>query len=460
MKMIKCLLCFLLFFILIAPVLGDGMIVIDDRDMWQLHNERQQMCAINYENSYQNMILSVDTDELRGEQAVWIFPVPAKPEETVIDIMKGFPNLHGYDIKKKVDSEIKGAFSSMRLTQIYTFFELRKVVYSGKAMMEGITAATAANGRSVVVHEHIEKMGLVTELVTAKEGTAFWNWLTLRGLELPEDAKSVFNEYIGEEYSFVISWISDIEEFKANQAPYRRPYHENYYNTNILGVFVKFPTDKIYYPLKPTSVYGSLRVPALIYIMDFVKPELYTSIEQDSDITYYAQDRYYVPDDLKELFNNKNNINDLRYTKISLNPPSKYLTDDLWFELGAPAGISIANCIIQNTLWFGLLFFIICSLLASFISGMIFFRKDKVSKLKLTLWGLWNFLTIIGFIIATVFMKTRKTEISPKLAAQLKQKGLAVKSRSDSRKIWFVIVFSVIFVVLTYLFQNIMTAVF
>ena len=459
MKLIKYMLPLFIFFILIAPVLGDGLIVIDDRDMWQIHNERQQLCAINYENGYQNMILSVDADELRGEQAVWIFPVPAEPEETVIDIMKGFPNLYGYDIKKKVDSEIKSAFSSMRLTQIYTFFELRRRVYFGKGIMEGM-ALTAADGRSVVVHEHIEKMGLITELVTAKEGTAFWNWLTLRGLELPEEAKSIFNEYIGDEYSFVISWISDIEEFKANQAPSNRHYLGNYHKTNILGVFVKFPTDKIYYPLKPTSVYGSLRVPALIYIMDFVKPELYTSIEQDADVSYYAQERYHVPDDLKELFNNKNNINDLRYTKINLNPPSKYLTDDLWFELGAPAGISIANCIINNTLWFGLLFFVICSLLASFISGMIFFRKSRISKLKLSLWGLWNFLTIVGFIIATVFMKTRKPEISPKLAAQLKQKGLSVKSRSDSRKIWFVIVFSVIFVVLTYLFQNIMTSIF
>ena len=97
------------------------MIIIDDRDMWQLHEERQQLCAINYENGYQNMILSVDVDELHGEQAVWIFPVPAKPEETVIDIMKGFPSFHGYDIKQRVDREIRDVFSALRLTQIYTF---------------------------------------------------------------------------------------------------------------------------------------------------------------------------------------------------------------------------------------------------------------------------------------------------------------------------------------------------
>jgi len=466
---IKSLLAFLLFFILIAPVLGDGFIIIDDEDIWRIHNERQQLCAINYENGYQNMILSIDTDELHGDQAVWIFPVPAGPDETVIDIMKGFPEPSGYDIEKKVDSEIEGAFSSMRLTQIYTFpWFFTKRVFMGAAK-EALTDLAAEP--SVVVHEHIEKMGMTTELITAKDGTAFWNWLTLRGLELPEESKAVLDEYVGEDYSFVVSWISDIDEFKKNQAPYW--YEERYESgsakmavpemlpprvrVNVLGVFLKFPTEKIYYPLKPTSVYGSLRVPTLIYVMDFVKPELYPAIEQDTGVEYFAQNRYYVPENMKELFNNKERIDNLKYTKIKLNPPSKYLTDDLWMEKGAPAGISIANCIINNILWFALLWFVICSCLASLISGMVVFRKDKISRLKFLLWGLWNFTTLVGFIIATVFLKTR--EIDPKLAKQLRKRGMHVSVR-DARKIWFVIVFTIVFIILTALFQNIMSAIF
>ncbi len=455
MKVIKSLLSFLLFFILIAPVLGDGFVIIDDEDIWRIHNERQQLCAINYENGYQNMILSIDTDELHGDQAVWIFPVPSGPEETVIDIMKGFPEPRGYDIERKVDSEIEGAFSSMRLTQIYTFpWFFTKRVFMGAAK-EGV--AELAAEPSVVVHEHIEKMGMTTELITAKDGTAFWNWLTLRGLELPEESKAVLDEYIGEDYSFVTSWISDIDEFKKNQAARERYYGPTAYRTNVIGVFLKFPTEKIYYPLKPTSVYGSLRVPTLIYVMDFVKPELYPAIEQDTGVQYFAQNRYYVPDAMKELFNSKGYIDNLKYTKIKLNPPSKYLTDDLWMEKGAPAGISIANCIINNILWFALLWFVICSCLASLIAGMVVFRKDRISKLKFLLWGLWNFTTLIGFIIATVFLKTK--ELDPKLAKQLRKRGMHVSVR-DARKIWFVILFSIIFIILTALFQNIMSAIF
>ena len=39
-----------------------------------------------------------------------------------------------------------------------------------------------------------------------------------KGLELPPDSKSILDEYIGEEYTFVVSWIFDIEKFKNESA--------------------------------------------------------------------------------------------------------------------------------------------------------------------------------------------------------------------------------------------------
>jgi len=84
-------------FVFISPVSADGGIVIYDPDMfrWELQDMDQQLCAINYENGFENMLLSVDVSDLHGEKAVWIFPVPAKPDKTVIDIIKGFPRLWG-----------------------------------------------------------------------------------------------------------------------------------------------------------------------------------------------------------------------------------------------------------------------------------------------------------------------------------------------------------------------------
>jgi len=296
-------------FVFIQPVSADGMIHIYDPDMyrWGLVNENQQLTAINYENGFQNMILSVDVTEMRGEKAVWLFPVPAKPDKIAIDVIKGFPRLWGYDVKERTDDTISGTFSVMRLSQVYTFPFMFMFYGYRDAMPSGLK-------EGVTIHEQIEKMGLTTELISAKEGNTLYNYLTNKGLDLPFDSKSILDEYVGKEYSFVVSWISDVEKFKQESAT-----TDMYGRTiNTIGVSITFPTDKIYFPLKPTSVYGSTRVPILIYVMDHVTPELYPEIRQESQVNYFVQDYYTVSPEFSSFFNGKTTIQDLKYTKIKM----------------------------------------------------------------------------------------------------------------------------------------------
>jgi hypothetical protein len=110
---------------------------------------------------------------------------------------------------------------------------------------------------------------------------------------------------------------------------------------------------------------------------------------------------------------------------------------------------------VYNNPWlFGIMFFAIASACASVSSGMLIFRNDVGWK-KLALWGLWNFLTIIGFAIATIFMKTR--EVESKLAKQLQDQHVTVW---DSRKIPYVIVFSISFLVICVILYLLCTAIF
>ncbi|PIN71850.1 hypothetical protein COV21_03995, partial [Candidatus Woesearchaeota archaeon CG10_big_fil_rev_8_21_14_0_10_45_5] len=75
------------------------MVHIYDRDMWNLASENQQLAAINYKDGFENMLISIGlNDDIHGEKAVWMFPVPANPDDVVIDILKGFPLLQGKDI--------------------------------------------------------------------------------------------------------------------------------------------------------------------------------------------------------------------------------------------------------------------------------------------------------------------------------------------------------------------------
>ncbi|RLG21452.1 hypothetical protein DRN74_02730 [Candidatus Micrarchaeota archaeon] len=441
------LILFVLFsFVFMHSAFADGGIIIYDLDMfaWELQDIDQQLCEINYENGFENMLLSIDVSTLHGEKAAWIFPVPAEPSETTIDVIKGFPRFWGYDVEKQVDKKISDVFSIMRLSQIYTLpFELvaSRIGTTKGDMEEGIT-----------IHEHIEKTGLTTELITAEDESAFYNYLVNKHLNLPPSLESILDEYIGQEYSFVVSWISDVEKFKQESTTIG-----GYGSTiNTLGVFIKFPTDKIYFPLKPTSVYGNVKIPILIYVIGHVTPELYSEIQTGTQVNYFVQPYYGVPNKLSSFFNGKAGIKNLKYTKIKIDTPSKYLTKDLWIKNSPPDNIILVDFINRFVEIWGIAFFALSSCLASMFAGMVAFKGgDQPSKKKLALFGLWNFLTLIGFIIASIFFKTKR--LKPKLEQELRSLGLSVW---DERKILFILLFTVFFLIITFVFQVILQSIF
>ncbi|MEA3343434.1 MAG: hypothetical protein U9Q92_04660, partial [archaeon] len=456
-----------------------------------MFDEDKQFCAINYEDGFQNMILAVDTSEkLRGEKAVWIFPVPAEPEKATINLLKGFPRLYGYDVEEEAKESISGTFMAMRCTQVYTF-PLVILQFSLSKMSAG---AFGGDISGITVHQRVEKMGLTTELISAVDTQSFSDYLTRKDLELPDDFKSILDEYIGQEYSFVITWISDFEYFRQqnpisyisdlveegkiseaksflkslsfdNYSEEKYIYelieetlddnsletfdseareefvsdrlriferHLGFGKGNTIGVFIGFPTEKIYYPLKPTSVYGDTKIPMVIYVMGHVTPELYPEIKtmglslssetKDKQVNYFVERHYDVPDELSPFFNGKTEIENLKYTKIKIDTPSKYLTRDLWIKDNAPLKLKIADFVVRYPFWYGLFFFIVCSCLASLFAGTVLFKDTNISKRNFALLGLFNFLTLIGFGIASYLLRTK--EISNDVKDYLSKNGL------------------------------------
>ena len=441
---------FVIISLLSSLVFADGGMIIHKPQGWEIFDEEKQFCAINYENGYQNMILSINfgSDTKGADKAVWIFPIPADPDETVVDIIKGFPQLNGYDIKEKAKQKISQNFQYMRGTQIYPLFFFARYMFGAINYMETATIGKGMAedaGPSMYIYEHIEKMGVTTELVRVRDGQVLQDYFEAKQLVLPSKAREVFDEYIGQDYIFVISWIYDIEQLKQ---PEYDPY--NYGQYNAVGVSLTFPTDKIYFPLKPTSIYGSKVVPATIYVMDYVTPELYDSIKSTTKVEYLYQNYYSVPQNLQLFFNTQTNIQDLKYTKITMNPPSKYLIDDLYFEEKAPREISRAEFFINNSTFIGWTIFILCCMLASLIAALLSFRKDT-NIITFLLLGLTNILSIIGIIVGIFFIKTKK--LDPKLKEQIKKAGVAL-TVWDKRKVLFVVLFSVGFLILTWIFEK------
>lgn len=385
---------FLLFLFFIPFVTADGMMYVQDQDLWSLQNEQQQVAAINYENGFENLLISINPGrDLKGTKGIWIFPVPAAPDKITIDVVKGYPYFSGNDIDKAYTEDVNHAYAIMIE---YATFPLS--LFTGIPFMFGTTdyfmEGHLSSTNEITVHQSIEKMGVTSELITTTEPAAISNYLLQKGFTIPQPAQSSLNSYIGQDYSFVVVYISDI-------AAYSLAKENNYDSGEMIGSFVKFPTDTMYYPLKPTRVYGDRQIPVLLYVTGHVTPEIYDDIRTGTTVSYYTQNEYHTGEGLETFFNGKESITNLEYTKIKINTPSDDFFEDLWINDEEPFGLALKKTYIGNFALLGVLFYLLFSMMASLLAGILWLREKPVPRSKMLLHGLWNALTLIGFIYGT-----------------------------------------------------------
>ena len=412
MKKYICL--FLIFILLIPSVAADGMTFNGDWQLFNLQPENEQAGSIFYENGYENMLLSVSLDwNTAGNRSVWIFPVPAAPEDISVDMLEGYPYLHG----EYLDHEYSGTIGTVIGTAAaYALFPLSGPSVLGIYQSHSGGALQSADTQpDLSVYQHVEKMGLTSELVTAQNADALERYLSGKGMTLPAGSNEILNEYSGKKYSFVVTSVSNVTEFRSQfeKFQFRNEFGEM---AGMLSVFVRFPTERAYFPLKLTSAYGSRIIPVTITVNGLVTPVVPENIRAGEPIstypvyirsgtvtTYFTQsaDRTeYIYPELRQFSNGRESI-PATYTKVQIHSPSNNFTDDLWFENNPPVDVIIKDLIIRNKVLLGILIYLILSMLASLIAGLIVFRAGPVSKIRLMIHGLWNCTTMIGFVYAT-----------------------------------------------------------
>jgi hypothetical protein len=405
--------------------LADGMIIRPDpySDRWDYLGESNQQAFINYEDGLEKMILSIGMEKT-SEKAVWIFPVPSEPNKVVIDVVTQFPRLSGEDISKKAKSNLFDIKKILPATQIYPIpFIDWWGMGTYKVSVEGIPAASLGRERAietdVIVHEHLEKEGITTEIITARTAQALYQYLQNKNLKVEEGSIPVLDYYIGKEFTFVVSWIWETATATPKAQSKQR------------GVFVTFPTKEIYYPLLPTSVYGSKVIPVTIRIIGHRSPKIF------KDLKNYTKTEYFIDSYVRELDKELKNFyngptKNLKYTKIEIEAPSKFLIDDLWISPRRPLKTYYSSFIAQHALFSGIFLLILSSMITSMIVGWILFRdlQNKNGLFKLALVGLSNCLSIIGLVIATVLFRTKaKDENVASLLNEIRQKGYILERR-------------------------------
>jgi uncharacterized membrane-anchored protein len=257
--------------------------------------------------------------------------------------------------------------------------------------------------RGYEIWQHIDKYGISTEVMTAWDTEKFYHYLEVRGTNLQPEAKRLIEEYISKpNYSFVISWISNPEEYKQANAN-----NNYYYNQEPIGVFARFPTEKIYYPMRLTSVYNEQHLPVTINLVGFVEPNIFSNISKETKIGYYSSDRLQYglneEESANKIFNGKIPTS-VKYTKISINAQAKYFTQDIEFAKNPSASAMLLDAI--NAVWLPIA--IILFFLLSFAAIAIvnkFFLQSALNNKKIALLAIGNFLTFFGYLIAVFLIK-------------------------------------------------------
>jgi len=171
-KIIKILVSLLgllfIFSVILPSVQADGCIFIPTVDEWIYLYEEKQIGLISYEEGIEQFLLVVDikNSSLSSDQVVWFFPLPAEPESITLNITKDLPIYRGTDISTDARHIIQNSMFAMMFTQIYSipFF----LYYSTMTpMMGGIERYYG-----IEVYDHVEKMGLTSELINAQDSSA------------------------------------------------------------------------------------------------------------------------------------------------------------------------------------------------------------------------------------------------------------------------------------------------
>jgi hypothetical protein len=217
-----------------------------------------------------------------------------------------------------------------------------------------------------------------------------------------------------------------------------------------------FRTDKPYYPLLPTSVYGSEKVPATIYINGYYEPVVPEGIKSFTK-TQYMKNSYsgiYA----REMYYDGYSQSPAEFTVVSITDvPSKFMTDDMWFTKGSPSDVSYASSLVDSfNLNRGVKSWVVVILLSLLVGSLLGFIIFRDQWWKLTLVSLANALSIIGLIIALFFVRTKTVDAG--LKQRIKQAGLVTVSRDFMRKFIFLLSFTVLFVILAYLLGYIVKA--
>ncbi|RLI81562.1 hypothetical protein DRP07_07165 [Archaeoglobales archaeon] len=418
-------------------VFAAGMIFVSNpRELkWTLLKRQAcQLFVVNYKNGVENLISIVDASNLINKQVIWVIPIPAPSEKIIISRVKQVPLPNAFsscNLKIWLRATVSKGFSLLKTSQIYTI-PLLAHNHSDRPPIVDLP--------SLFYLTEVSLRDLEAEVFGNDEYECLCAFIKGHGINLSDSLQSMLEYYFRENYAFVV--LFDQETINFNRTPVTN-IRESY---RVIGVSLHFPTKKVYLPMRMDKIYTESIIPIKIYAFDFFELDMPTQIA--TSVQYFLGKHYEVPEELLYFFYGETALENFKYTLIFFPLSKETFGVDLWLKSGAPADIRVALFIFLNVksqvLFLSL--FILFSCFASYISGLVVFGRNGSFR-KYFIFGLWNLLTLIGFIIAVILLLK-----DGKLGCTSQQKVL----HKIDRKVLFIIFFTTAFMLQVIIFQGIL----
>jgi hypothetical protein len=426
-RTIRCLIVMTLVLLISISCFADG-VSFKGRDFKSMRPiiQNEQRAVISHQNGYEKMLIAISLNLEDQNSAIWIFPVPGKPEIVKVDVLDLFPRFFGKDPRVEAYKVLAGIRTLAVLTQIYPVFTCFCLMPALEKSREGLA----------FVHGTVEKWGIHAETVTAESLNALSNYLREKKVGLDPNQLKSFERYLIGDYVLVVVWIDSKEQLTKQFPEYASGRSSSSGRWPCL--YVEFPSQKAFYPLIPTSVYGDEEIPIDVITIGYFAQDAKSRLKGEFRPGYYKQSKkpektpLQLIDDLPE----KN----VEYTRFRFYGSAKDLTDDLWLKPSLPPGIAFAEAILKVSdnpfILFGpiLCYIAILSYFSAGIAGFILYRKWRGFDLL----GFCNVFTIVA-----VYFTARWAKNLLSIRLQNTNKTFSIAK--------YLTVFSIVFILLNYL---------
>ena len=406
---------FLIFLIFLMPFEASAagiLLTSDSSGNWKLVTPKAQYCYINYSKNIQKMILDISfIENIESNMSLWIVPVPGIKKNVNVDYIKSSPYLHGKYIVKKITGNMNSWHNLILLSQLYLAPFIIKT---------GPGTRMELFGTPPIIQDN--KYKISTNIININELSSFMN---TNKINISPSLLTSISSY-DDNYVLLVFQITVPEIF-------RRSHVQKDLNNNHLSAYVKFKTEKMFYPLKISTVYGKHIIPIEITVINIVDADLNNIVSHknyfsgERVIDYHYLSNFDVKTDCIDFFNEQY-YPMLYYSKILIKSESQGFVSDLSFNDNKPENIKSMIFINDYIHLIYLSIFIIASCLSSFIATRICYRDSAPSFFKTLLLGLLNFTTIIGVWL----FSSRITN-----------------DKNNKSVISFIMMFSIIFIILT-----------